>query len=221
MPSDAAATLHRKLKRDLGAAVTRTGDHSWTTTSNLPHEILLHDQAAGPLVRVSAGMVMDAKPTKALLAALNDLNVVRAFTRRILIDGKVIVVGEMPISSLRPGDVERLVSTVFCLARLDAEILAAHGGRLVTVPPPGLEPDYDRVCESWLDVLAASGTATERELTVWIDEIADCDCWLDVAEDSVTVVIALTGITSEYPFRLGELREAAWELLAQQEEEDE
>ncbi len=35
---------------------------------------------------------------------MNELNVARSLTRRILIDGQVLLVGEQPVSSLPPGD---------------------------------------------------------------------------------------------------------------------
>src|SRR5688572_30129312 len=119
--------LHRLLKRDLGPIVARSAS-GWTTTSNLPHEIRLHTEGGVDLVRVSAGMVVGTKRSKALLRAVNGLNVERAFTRRFVVDGKVLIVAEMPVHSLRKGDLEHLVSMVFCLARLDAPALALHGG---------------------------------------------------------------------------------------------
>src|SRR4051812_44546352 len=146
-PSD--KRLHRLLKQDLGAAVSRTEWGTWTTTSNLPHEIRLHTQSGLELVRVSAGMVVGTKPTKRLLEGINWLNAERAFSRRILGEGKVIVVAEMPLASVRKGDLEQLVSMIMCTARLDAPTLAEHGGRPVTDPPPALAPDLTRVLHNW------------------------------------------------------------------------
>ena len=133
--------LHRLLKEDLGPAVRKSGAGTWTTTSGLPHEIRLHRQADMTLVRVSAGMVVGVKPTKALLEDLNLLNAERAFSRRIVGEGNVLVVAEMPVASLRKGDLEHLVSMVFSFARMDAPAIARHGGRAVTDPPPALVPD--------------------------------------------------------------------------------
>jgi len=127
--------LHRLLKHDLGKAVSRTKRGTWTTTSNLPHEIRLHTQAGVELVRISAGIVIDTEPSKKLLVEMNRLNAERAFSRRILIDGKVLVVAELPVASLHEGDLENLVSMVCCFARLDADALAEYGGRPVTDPP--------------------------------------------------------------------------------------
>ena len=168
--------LHRLLELDLGEAVSRTKRGTWTTTSNLPHEIRLHTQSGLDLVRVSAGMVVGTKTSKRLLAEMNELNTTRAFSRRILVDGKVLIVAEMPVASLRTGDLEQLVSMILCLARLDAPMLAEHGGRPVTDPPPELAPDFTTTLNSWCDVLQASGTATARELAVWLDGLVGCDC---------------------------------------------
>ena len=212
--------LHRMLKRDLGPVVKRTKRGTWTTTSSLPHEIRLHTDTGVDLVRISCGMVVDTKATKALLNDLNTMNTDRAFTRRIIVDGKVMVVAQMPIASLRKGDLEQMVSMVFCLARLDAPLLAVHGGRSVTDPPPALAPDFDRVLSSWEDVLRASGTATSREFAIWLDELVGCDCWIDRDEESVIVVMDGRGIGSEYPFRLAELRQAAEDLVDELDAEE-
>lgn len=220
MTDEAGKRLHRLLKRDLGPVVKKTKRGTWTTTSSLPHEIQLHTQAGVELVRISAGMVIDTKPTKALLRDMNALNVDRAFTRRIIIDGKVMVVAEMPVASLREGDLEHLVSMVFCLARLDAPLLALHGGRSVTEPPPAVAPDLDRQVTSWPDLMRASGTATARELAVWIDDLVGCDCWIDGDDATVVVVIGGRGIGSEYPFFLRELPQDAQSLMDEDEDEE-
>jgi hypothetical protein len=80
--SDTEKRLHRLLKHDLGEAVRRNKRGTWTTTSNLPHEIRLHVQSGVELVRISAGVVVGTKPTKRLLAEINELNTSRAFSRR-------------------------------------------------------------------------------------------------------------------------------------------
>jgi hypothetical protein len=219
-PETPDARLHRLLKRELGALVRRTKRGTWTTTSNLPHEIRIHEEAGVALVRVSAGMVLDVKPSKALLKELNALNTRRAFSKRIIIDRKVLLVAEMPVASLRKGDLEQLVSMVFCLARLDAPLVAAHGGKAVTEPPPALAPDLDSMVESWPDVLRASGTATARELAVWLDGLGGCDCWIDHDKSGVTVVIQGIGTVSEYPFRLEELRRAAEDFKYDEDEKE-
>lgn len=213
MAEDAHQRLHRLLKRDLGAVVGKTGRGSWTTTSSLPHEIRLHTDASVDLVRISAGMVVDVKPSKALLRQLNALDTERALTRRIIVDGKVLVVAEMPVASLRKGDLEELMSRVFCCARLDAPLLALHGGRSVTDLPPGLAPDVDRVLTCWEDVLRASGTATERELAVWLDQQVGGDFWIDQDDESLVVVMDGQGIGTEYPFCLGDLLETAQDVV--------
>jgi hypothetical protein len=211
--------LHRMLKRDLGPAVRSTGRGTWATTSGLPHEIRLHEQSGMTLVRVSAGMVVDVKPTKALLRDLNELNVERALSRRIVVDGKVLVVGELPVASVRKGDLEQLVSLIFCSARLDAPVIARHGGRSVTDPPASPAPDLDRELGCWGDVLMASRTATERELAVWLDDAVGCDCWIDRDEDSVCVVIDGIGTSNDFPLRLTDLLSAAQDLQAGAEED--
>ena len=43
------------------------------------------------------------KPTKALLQQINDLNTWRAFSRRIVVGHKVLVVAEMPTGSVPPA----------------------------------------------------------------------------------------------------------------------
>lgn len=220
MDEEARKRLHRLLKRDLGGAVKKTKRGTWTTTSKLPHEIQLHAEGGIDIVRVSAGMVVGTKPSKALLRAINGLNTERAFTRRIVVDDKVLIVAEMPVGSLRKGDLEHLTSMVFCLARLDAPALAVHGGRPVTDPPPALAPDFDSVLTSWEDVLRASGTATARELAVWLDELVGGDYWIDRFENSVIVAMSCEGIGSEFPFTLGDLREAAVDLLEQLEDDE-
>jgi hypothetical protein len=94
---------------------------------------------------------------------INALNVERAATRRIFGDGNIVVVAEIPVASLRPGDINDLVSMTLSFARLDAPLLAAvHGGRSVTDPPEALAPDVHRQLDSWRDVLRASKTAAER-----------------------------------------------------------
>lgn len=224
--SDAAASgegdvrkrLHRLLKQDLGAAVKKTKEGTWATTSSLPHEIRLHEQSGVQLVRVSAGAVVGAPSTKALLATINDFNIERAFSRRILVGGKVLVVAEMPVASLRRGDSEQLVSMVFCCARLDAPVLAAHGGYPVTKPPTDLAPDLARTLHSWSDVLRASGTATELELATLIDDLAGCDCWVDRDDTSVWVNDRV-GIATQYPFTLQDLVQSAQDL-SEYEEDD-
>ena len=219
MGDDSRKRLSRLLQRDLGAVVTKTANGTWTTTSNLPHEIRLHREGGIDLVRISAGMVVETKRSKALLKAVNELNIERAFTRRFVVDGKVLIAAEMPLHSLRKGDLEHLTSMVFCLARLDAPALALHGGRPVTEPPPQLQPDFDAVLTSWEDVLSASRTATDRELAVWLDDLVGCDCWIDRDDEGVTVVMGCHSIGNHYPFTLADLREAAVDLLADDEEE--
>ena len=83
--------LHRRLRREL-ITVERTDRGTWTTSSNLPHEIRLHEQAGTDYLRVSAAMVMGVRATKALLMDINSLNVERAATRRIFGDGNIVVV---------------------------------------------------------------------------------------------------------------------------------
>lgn len=166
-------------------------------------------------------MVMDIKPTKALLEQVNDLNVARALSRRIVIDGKVLVVAEMPLRSLRPGDLDDLLSMVLCCARLDAPLFGRFGGRLVTDPPGGLAPDVHRPVHSWQEALQASRTATVQEFTAWLDAWADCDCWIDRDDESVTVVLGQSGEGNVYPFRLVDLRESVEHLQAQAEDADE
>lgn len=153
--SDPDQRLHQLLKRAFGTEVERNERGTWTTTSSLPHEIRLHHQAGIELVRVSAGALVGTRPTKALLATVNLLNVDRALTRTIVVDGKVLVVAEMPVRSLGTGDLEHLVSTVFCCARLDAPLLALHGGTPSTVMQPR---DWDVELDSWQDLYQATGT---------------------------------------------------------------
>lgn len=218
--SEAHRRLHRRLRREL-IGVERTERGTWTTTSSLPHEIRLHSQAGTDYVRVSAGMVVGVRPTKALLMDVNMLNAERAFARRLVGDGNIIVVAELPLGSLRTGDLDELVSLVLCFARLDAELLATHGGRPVTDPPPALEPDVERLLENWDDVLRASGTATQREFNVWLDDWSGMDCWLDRDDSSLTVVLDTTGQVNEYPFRLLDLKESLESLQDQADAEDE
>ncbi len=202
--------LHRLLKDDLGKAVARTKRGTWMTTSNLPHEIRLHTEASVELVRISAGIVIDTEPSESLFEEMNRLNAERAFSRRILVDGKVLVVAEMPVASLHGGDLEQLVSMVCCFARLDAEALAEHGGRPLTEPPAALAPHFDTPLNNWWDVLRASGTSTARELAVWLDELTGCDCWIDRDDENVVFVVSNgTGIGSAYPCTLEDLRQAA------------
>jgi hypothetical protein len=150
-------------------------------------------------------MVLGIKPTKAVLELVNELNVERALCRRIVVDGKVLVSGELPTATLRPGDLDELLSVVFCYARLDAHLFGQFGGRLVTDPPEDVAPDIHRLVHNWQEVLEASRTATAREFTVWLDGWADCDCWIDRDADSLTVVLGVLGETNEYPFRLLDL----------------
>ena len=216
--ADAHTRLHRRLKRELECSVERTEPASWVTSSRLPHQIRLHEEAGVELVRVSAGMVVGAKPTKALLEQVNFLNAERAFTRRIVEDGMVIIIAEMPLASLRRGDLEQLISMVHCLARLDAPLLAVFGGRSVTDFSAALSPDVDRQVESWQDLLQASGTATLKELQVWLDGWASCDCSIDRDVDSVTVVLEGTGRVSDYPFPRYQLRDDVQALQEEQED---
>lgn len=218
---DPRRRLNRLLERDLAPAVSKTGRGTWTTTSSLPHEIRLHEKAGTPLVRVSAGMVVDVKATKPLLKELNRLNVERAFSRRFVVDRKVLVVAEMPLASLRRGDLEELVSMVLCFARLDARTVALHGGRPVTDPPPALAPDLEAPVRDWAEVLRASGTATRRELAVWIDAEAGCDCWIDDDDENLVLVVNGVGLGLAYPFTLAELLQTAEEVEQQEEDEAE
>ena len=213
--------LHRRLKRELECRV-KAMNSTWTTSSSLPHEIGLHTEAGIELVRVSAVMVVKARPTRALLREMNRLNSERAFTRRILgEDGTVTIVAEMPLASLRQGDLEQLVSMVHCLARLDAPLLADHGGLSVTGPPVAPALDVDRAVDNWQDLLEASGTATTKELQVWLDQWADCDCFVERDDKSVTVVVGTTGRTTDYPFPLTELRDDVKYLQQEEREEQE
>ena len=70
------------------------------------------------LVRVSAGAVLGTRSTKPLLRAINRLNVERAQSRRILVEDKGLVVTELPLASVRRGDLKQLVSMVLSCARL-------------------------------------------------------------------------------------------------------
>jgi len=215
--SDPDQRLHRLLKRAFGQAIRRNERGTWTTTSSLPHEIRLHREAGIDLVRVSAGALVGTRQTRALLAAVNLLNVQRAVSRRIVVDGKVLVVAEMPVRSLRTGDLEHLVSSVFCCARLDAPLLALHGG----TPGTALQPrDWDAELESWQELYQTSGTATDRELAVWIDELTDSNCWLDGDDSSVTVVFGTTGTIFDFPFTLAELRQGVEEFDPDDEEHE-
>lgn len=218
--SEAHRRLHRRLRREL-VGVQRTERGTWMTTSNLPHEIRLHRQAGTDYVRISCGMVVGVRPTKALLMDINTLNTERTFARRLVGGGNVIVVAEMPIASLRAGDLEELVSLVMCFARLDATFLACRGGRPVTDPPPALQPDVERSLDNWEDVLRASGTATQREFNVWLDDWSGIECWLDRDEASLTVVLDTVGQVNEYPFRLLDLKESLESLQEQADSEDE
>lgn len=83
----------------------------------------------------------------------------------------------------------------------------------MTNPPAALAPDLESELTSWEDVLRASGTATARELATWLDALVGCDCWIDRDDESVVVVIDGRGLGNEYPFTLGALREAAEDLL--------
>ena len=217
--SDAHRRLHRRLRREL-IGVKRTERGTWTTTSNLPHEIRLHTQAGTDFARVSAGMVVGVRTTKALLMDVNTLNTERAFARRLVGGGNIIVVAEMPLASLRSGDLDELVSLVLCFARLDAALLAIHGGRPVTEPPAALEPDVDRSLENWAEVLQASGTATHREFNVWLDDWSGTDCWLHRDESSLTVVLDPYGEVNEYPFRLLDLKDSLESLQEQADAEE-
>lgn len=214
--SKAHVRLHRLLKRDLGAAIAKNERGTWTTTSSLPHEIRPHSEAGVELVRVSAGAVIGVRQTKALLETVNTCNVERALTRTIWIDGKVLVSADMPLASLRRGDLEHLISAVFCCARLDAPALAQHGGRPTTEPPPALAPDFEEELHSWSDLLRASGTATQRELAVWLDQLTGADCWIDRESfpgEGPVVVIDQTGTCLEWPFTLGYMVHETEELM--------
>jgi hypothetical protein len=214
------ARLHRLLKRDLGEAVSKTGRGTWTTTSSLPHEIRIERSAGVDFVRVSAGAVVGVRQTKALLECLNDLNVHRSLTKRIWIDNKVLIVAEQPLASLRSGDLEHLVNAVLCCARLDASLLADHGGRVTTT----LARDYVSEINSWAELLRASGTATDRELAVWIDEMAGSDCWIDITSDpdgGPFVVIGGRGTQTSWPFNLMSLLRDVEDLIQTLEEEQE
>ena len=127
----------------------------------------MYTQAWTKVVRVRSGMVVGAKATKALLTDVNQLNTDRAFSRRIVGDGKVLVVAEMPLASLRTGDLEELVSTVLCLARLDAPLLAVHGGRSVTDPPASLIPDVNGPLENCQAGLRRSRPPPHTEFHPW------------------------------------------------------
>lgn len=145
-------------------------------------------------------------------ATRNWLNVERAYSRRMIGEGNVIVVAELPLASVRKGDLEELVSMILCTARLDAAMLAEHGGRPVTDPPQSIAPDLTAPLHDWWEVLRASATATARELAVWIDDMADCNCWIDHDDESVSVVIGPRGTGSPYPCCLQDLIDVAHEL---------
>lgn len=212
--------LHRLLKRDLGLAVSKTGRGTWTTTSSLPHEIRIESSAGVEFVRVSAGAVIGVRQTKALLETINELNVRRALTKRMWMDDKVLIVAEQPLASLRPGDLEHLVSAVLGCARLDASLLANRGGRATT----DLARDYVSEINSWPKLLRVSGTATERELAVWIDGMTGSDCWIDHDSDpegGPIVVIDGRGTQLSWPFHLMSLFRDVEDLMKTLEEEQE
>lgn len=207
--------LHRMLKQDLGQAVRRNERGTWTTTSNLPHEIRLHTQAGLELVRISAGVLIGVKATKGLLADINDMNTARAYSRRIHVDNKVLVVAELPVASLRKGVLEDVIGMVLCCARLDAPVLADRGDRPVTDPPPHLSPDLSAPLHSWWDVLRVSGTATARELAVWLGDTTGSECWIDEDGESVIVVIDGVGSGNSYPCTLADLHDSVHDLEQQ------
>ena len=210
--------LQRLLRDDLGAAVTTTDWGTWTTTSSLPHEIRLETDTGVEFVRVSAAAVLGVRETRALLAALNALNVRRVLTKWIWGAGTVLVVAEQPVASLRPGDIENLVSGVLCCARLDGYQLASHGGQVTS----GRVPDVVGELSSWSDLLQASGTATERELAVWIDQLTGSDCWIDNdshPEDGPIVVIGDRGLPLSWPLNLMSLLADTEYLMGVLEEE--
>lgn len=194
--------LHRLLRQDLGGAVSRTAWGTWTTTSSLPHEIRLGTTAGVEFVRVSAAVVLGVPATKALLVTINELNVHRALTTRLWVDDTVLVVAEQPLSALRRGDLENLVSSVLCCGRLDAPHLAGHGGRVTT------DATRDLVSEasSWVELFRLSGTATERELALWIEQMSGESCWLDSdaePEDGPVLCIGNRGLLCSWPCSLG------------------
>ena len=109
---------------------------------------------------------------------------------------------------------------VLCFARLDAPLVALHGGRPVTLPPPAMAPDLERPLHTWSDVLQASGTATRRELAVWIDAEAGCDCWIDEDGDSLVVAMGMGGTGLTYPVTLSDLLQVAEDMEPEEYDED-
>lgn len=199
--------MHRLLKRDLGAQVSRTERGSWVTTSSLPHEIQIQRVAGIDFVRVSAGAVVNVRETRALLSAMNELNLARALIKLMWMDRKVLAVTERPLASLKRGDLEEMVSTVMCCTRLDAEFLATHGGRPTTSPPAALGPDLQSEAECMSDLYRFSGTATERELLVWIEDMCGIDCWMDSGsfEEGPVFGIGTNGMVMDWPFNFFKL----------------
>ena len=219
-PEKAKARLHRLLKKEFGSAVSATGRGTWVTTSSLPHEIRLERSAGVEFLRVSAGVLMGVRQTKALLVTINELNVQRALTKRMWVDGKVLVAAEQPLGSLRPGDIEQLVSAVLCCARLDASALAQHGGTDTT----RLVRDFVGEINSWPELLHASGAATKRELAVWIDEMTGSNCWIDNDSDprgGPIICIGVRGTQVVFPFDLPTLVRNVEDLMKALEEEEE
>ncbi len=206
--SESHGRLDRLLKRDLGPAVSATGRGTWVTSSSLPHEISLRSQAGVDLVRIAASGVIGVKKTKALLDNLNYLNVKRSWRRLIRTDGVVLGAAEMPVTSSKPRDLVRLVECVLCTIRLDApDLQLAHGGVLTLAPPGGPIPDLERDLHNWADLLAASGTATEGELSVYLDAETGANTYIDLADPDVPVVVIIgkNGIGQEWPFTLKDM----------------
>jgi hypothetical protein len=166
-------------------------------------------------------MAMGIKPTKALLEQVNELNVARAFSRRIVIDGKVLVVRRC--RCVRSARVTSTISSAWCSvarASMPRSSGGSAGGSSLT-PRTASLPDLERPVHSWREVLQASRTATVREFTAWLDAWAGCDSWIDKDDESVTVVLRQHGEGNEYPFPLADLRDSVERLQAQAEEDEE
>ena len=126
--------VEARLRDDLGLVVggplapDDDGDY-WVERDGVRCWVRLPDGEEPTLVRVWAPVARDLRPTRAVLAEVNDLNAGLRLVRVYHRGRSVWAVAELVAESIEPGELGRVVEAVLHTVRHAGQLLATvHGG---------------------------------------------------------------------------------------------